>query len=152
GPALKTANGPLIHPHSGRLFIADSAAQSIYSFDISSGQAQDQQLFVSTQPQQSAPDGCCWDRDGGLWTAMVRTGQLARYDAQGALSQLISLPVAHPSALCFGGPDLADLYVTSISDSGRLRASGPLDGAILRITGLGYRGLAKPQARILIQD
>ena len=152
GPALKTANGPLIHPHNGRLFIADSAAQSIYSFDISSGQAQDQQLFVSTQPQQSAPDGCCWDRDGGLWTALVRTGQLARYDAQGALSELISLPVAHPSALCFGGPDLAELYVTSISDSGRLRASGPLDGAILRITGLGYRGLAKPQARILIQD
>ena len=148
GPALRTANGPLIHPKTGRLFICDSAAQTIYYFDISSGQARDRKTFASTESLQSAPDGCCFDADGGLWTALVRTGELARFDEQGLLTERIALPLAHPSALCFGGPDLADLYVTSIADSGRLSASGPLDGAILRISHLGYRGQPKARAAI----
>lgn len=151
GPALRTANGPLIHPKSGRLFICDSAEQAIYSFDISSGQALDRQLFVSTADLQSAPDGCCFDDAGGLWTALVRSGELARFDAEGHVSERIRVPVAHPSALCFGGPDLSHLYVTSISDSGRLSANGPLDGAILKITGLGYRGLIKSKTAIQLQ-
>ena len=69
-------------------------------------------------------------------------------EAAGVHPLCLALPLAHPSALCFGGPDLADLYVTSIADSGRLSASGPLDGAILRISHLGYRGLPKARAAI----
>ena len=148
GPALRTANGPMVRPHDGRLYICDSAEQTIYSFDIGSGKALDQRVFASTRALNSAPDGCCWDSEGGLWTALVRTGQIARFDAEGQLSTVLPVPVSHPSALCFGGDQLQDLYVTSISDSGRLSASGPLDGAILKIEGLGYRGLPKPYANI----
>ena len=148
GPALKTANGPLIHPRTGRLFICDSAEQTIFSFDIRSGTAQDRQVFASTQALNSAPDGCCFDSAGGLWTALVRTGELARFDADGSLSLKIAVPVAHPSALCFGGPQLDQLFVTSIADSGRLRADGALDGGVLKITGHGYSGLPEPRCTI----
>ncbi len=138
-------NGPCLNPVSGRLHVADSAARVIYSYAIAAdGTLTDKQLFVRTDAHDSGPDGCTFDSEGGLWTALVRTGALARFDMQGRLTHRIDLPVAHPSALCFGGPDMADLFVTSISDSGRLSASGPLDGAVLKLTGVGFRGVARP--------
>lgn len=146
---LGITNGPCVNPVSGRLHVADSAERVIYSYAIGDdGTLADKQLFVRTDDHDSGPDGCAFDSDGGLWTALVRTGALARFDMQGRLTHKIDLPVAHPSALCFGGPDMADLFVTTISDSGRLRASGPLDGAVLKLAGLGYRGSARPACRM----
>jgi sugar lactone lactonase YvrE len=143
------ANGPCVNPLNGRLHVADSAARVIYSYAIAAdGTLGDKQLFVRTDAEDSGPDGCTFDSEGGLWTALVRTGALGRFDMQGRLTHRIDLPVTHPSALCFGGPEMADLFVTSISDSGRLRASGPLDGAVLKLTGVGFRGLARPVCRL----
>ncbi|MEJ8824908.1 SMP-30/gluconolactonase/LRE family protein [Variovorax humicola] len=146
---LGITNGPCVNPVSGRLHVADSAARVIYSYVIAAdGTLADKQVFVRTDVHDSGADGCCFDSEGGLWTALVRAGALARFDMQGRLTHKIDLPVAYPSALCFGGPGMSDLFVTSISDSGRLSASGPLDGAVLKVTGLGYRGAARPLCRM----
>ena len=146
---LGITNGPAVNPVNGRFYVADSAIRSIFSYAIkTNGTLTDKQIFVSTDAVDSAPDGCCFDSEGGLWTALVRAGALARYDLHGHLTHKIELPLIHPSALCFGGPDMADLFVTSISDSGRLSASGPLDGAVLKLTGLGFRGAARPVCRM----
>jgi sugar lactone lactonase YvrE len=142
-------NGPCVNPVNGRLHVADSAARVINSYAIAAdGTLADKQVFVRTDAHDSGPDGCTFDSEGGLWTALVRTGAVARFDMQGELTRWIDLPVAHPSALCFGGPDMADLFVTSISDSGRLSASGPLDGAVLKLIGVGFRGMARPVCRL----
>lgn len=142
-------NGPAVSPLNGRLHVADSAVRTIYSYALApDGALSDKQVFVQTDLQGSAPDGCCFDQEGGLWTALVRAGALARYDAGGRLTHRIELPLVHPAALCFGGPDMGDLFVTSISDSGRLSASGPMDGAVLKITGLGFQGMARPLCRL----
>lgn len=145
------ANGPCVNPVNGRLHVADSAARVIHSYAIAAdGSLVDKQVFADTGPHGSGPDGCTFDDEGGLWTALVRKGTLARFDMAGRLTHEIQLPVAHPTALCFGGPGMKDLFVTSISDSGRLRASGPLDGAVLKITGLGFRGTARPVCRMAL--
>jgi hypothetical protein len=81
-----------------------------------------------------------------LW--MLHCRALARFDPAGQLTHRIELPVVHPSALCFGGSGLADVFVTSISDSGRLNSQGPLDGGVLKLTGLGFRCLAPHTCRI----
>jgi L-arabinonolactonase len=142
-------NGPCVNPANGRLHVADSAARVIYSYALADdGALTDKQVFVRTDAHDSGPDGCCFDTEGGLWTALVRTGALARFDMQAKLTHKIGLPVAHPSALCFGGPEMADLFVTTIRDSGRLSASGHLDGAVLKLTGLGFRGSARPLCRM----
>lgn len=142
-------NGPAVSPLNGRLHVADSAVRTIYSYALApDGTLSDKQVFVQTDLQGSAPDGCCFDHEGGLWTALVRAGALARYDAGGQLTHRIELPLVHPAALCFGGPDMGDLFVTSISDSGRLSASGPMDGAVLKVTGLGFQGMARPLCRL----
>jgi L-arabinonolactonase len=146
---LGITNGPCVNPVSGRLHVADSAARVIYSYAIAAdGTLVDKQVFVRTDVHDSGPDGCCFDNEGGLWTALVRVGALARYDLQGQLTHKVDLPVSYPSALCFGGPEMGDLFVTTISDSGRLNASGPLDGAVLKLTGLGFRGTARPECRM----
>jgi L-arabinonolactonase len=142
-------NGPCVNPVNGRLHVADSEAKVIYSYAIESdGAVADKQLFVRTAAHGSGPDGCAFDTEGGLWTALVRQGALARFDMAGRLTHKIGLPVVHPSALCFGGRDMADLFVTSISNSGRLSASGPMDGGVLKVTGLGYRGSKRPACRL----
>ncbi|MES2399551.1 MAG: SMP-30/gluconolactonase/LRE family protein [Pseudomonadota bacterium] len=146
---LGITNGPCVNPVSGRFLVADSAARTIWSHRLEpDGSLSDKQVFVNTDAQGSGPDGCCVDTAGGLWTALVRAGAVARFDLQGQMTHRIALPVAHPSALCFGGPDMADLFVTSISDSGRLSASGPMDGAVLRLRGVGFCGVARPLCRL----
>ncbi len=146
---LGITNGPCVNPLNGRLHVADSAERVIYSYAVADdGMLADKQVFLRTDAYDSGPDGCCFDTEGGLWTALVRTGALARFDMEGRLTRKIGLPVVHPSALCFGGPDMAELFVTTISDSGRLSASGALDGAVLKLTGLGYRGVARPLCRM----
>lgn len=141
-------NGPVQHPVDGRIFVSDSAARRIHVYAPPGDGPWRRALFADTQPLGSAPDGCCFDDEGGLWSAMVNTGEIVRFDAQGRPGQRLRLPLAHPSSLCFGGPALDELYVTSISDSGRLSASGPLDGRVLRVRGLGRRGAPRPQCRI----
>ncbi|MET4578002.1 SMP-30/gluconolactonase/LRE family protein [Ottowia thiooxydans] len=148
---LGITNGPCVSPNNGRLYVADSAAHCIYSYAMGAdGTFSDKQVFVNTEPYNSSPDGCCFDRDGGLWTALVRAGALIRFDESGKHTHRIELPVKHPTALCFGGPAMSDMFITSISDSGRLSASGPLDGGLLKLSGLGFTGMARPSCRLAL--
>jgi L-arabinonolactonase len=141
-------NGPVQHPVDGRVFVSDSAARRIYVYPAPSDAPWRRTLFADTQRLGSAPDGCCFDDAGGLWSVMVHTGEIVRFDAEGQPGQRLRLPLAHPSSLSFGGPEMDELYVTSISDSGRLSAHGPLDGRVLRVRGLGRRGAPRPRCAI----
>lgn len=144
-------NGPRVSPVDGRLHVCDSFARTIVSYAVSAdGGLHDRRAFVDTGALGSGPDGCCFDDSGGLWTALVRIGALARFDAAGRLTHWIDVPLAHPTALCFGGPGLRDLFVTSIRDSGRLHADGALDGAVLRLRGSGFGGYAPSLCRIAL--
>lgn len=147
---LGVVNGPSLHPDGTSFHVCDSAARKIYRYRMDAdGQLSNPEVFVDTSDFDSAPDGCCFDQEGGLWTALVHAGAVARFDRDGRLDLRIDLPVKHPASLCFGGDALTDLYVTSISDSGRLLADGPLDGALLRIRGAGHAGA--PRARCMIR-
>ncbi|UWR39578.1 SMP-30/gluconolactonase/LRE family protein (plasmid) [Sulfitobacter sp. W074] len=146
---IAVTNGPCVSPISGRFHVCDSAAREIYSYAIDTeGQLTDKKLFATTNELASSPDGCCFDTEGGLWTALVHAAAVVRYDPEGKLTHRINLPLSHPAGICFGGAGLDELFVTSISDSGRLRAEGPFDGATLRISGGNFRGNAQPRTQI----
>ena len=142
-------NGPCISPVDGRFYVSDSSVRTIYSYVIATdGTLADRRVFVNTQAYASGPDGCCFDSDGGLWTALVHVGAIARFAPDGVLTHKIELPLTHPASLCFGGANLDELFVTSIRDSGRLRGDKPLDGAVLRVRGMGAQGRAPARTRI----
>lgn len=146
---LGVVNGPAPDPTGTYFHVCDSAQRKIFRFRMDTdGSLREREVFVDTEALGSAPDGCCFDAAGGLWTALVHAGAIARFDRQGRLDRRIELPARHPASLCFGGEGLDDLFVTSISDSGRLSADGPLDGALLRVRGTGQRGAPRLRCRI----
>ena len=106
------------------------------------GSLSNERLFADTQALGSGPDGATVDADGAVWITLVLVGRLARFAPDGRLLQTLQLPVPHPTCPCFGGPDLATLYVPSISNTGNIVKSDlPEAGALVVVRGLGLRGL-----------
>jgi len=64
-------------------------------------------------------DGMTIDAEGSLWVAVHGTGQVRRYSLVGDLEAVVELPVACPTSVAFGGEDLGDLYITSMTPRGR---------------------------------
>ena len=50
---------------------------------------------------------------GGLWVAQWQGGGLCRFDANGLLTNRVTLPVSNVTNLAFAGPDLRQLYITT---------------------------------------
>ena len=76
--------------------------------------------------------GVVLDSEGGVWCAIWDGWRVNRYLADGSLCRVIDLPVPRPTSVCFGGHDLATLYITSART--RLPASilseAPLSGGL----------------------
>ncbi len=62
------------------------------------------------------PDGLAVDSEGFVWSAHWDGWRITRYDPGGAVDRIIPFPGPRPTSVCFGGPDLRTLYVTSASD------------------------------------
>jgi len=139
------SNAICFSPQGDRLYFADSLAGVIwrYAYDPATGGLSAREDFVDTRQYGSAPDGATVDRDGRLWVAMVQAQAIACFDLDGTLVRMIDVPLPFPSCPAFGGPDLDILFVTSLSDTGSIRADGPEAGRILVIRGLGAVGLAE---------
>lgn len=145
---IVTANGPCFSPDGRTLYLADSPRQVIWRFDYLAEDAPigERRVFADLAPLSTAPDGATVDAEGHLWCALVRSGEIARFDSAGRLLQRIRMPVTHPTSVNFGGPRLDVLYVTSISRSHRLTAPEAEAGGLFAVTGLGATGLAEPMA------
>lgn len=138
------SNAICFSPDGQWLYYTDSRTRKIlrYPYDSARGLAGQPTVWVDTAQLNSAADGATVDSEGGLWTALVETGQMARFLPDGSLDRLIDMPVRHVTCPCFGGPDLDVLYVTSISDSGNaLKDEHPDAGALFAVHGTGRRGL-----------
>ncbi|MNU00231.1 SMP-30/Gluconolaconase/LRE-like region [compost metagenome] len=71
---------------------------------------------------------------------LTRAAKLARYAPDGTLERLVELPVSYPTSICFGGPRLEHMYLTTISRSARLEGDKAQDGGLFRIEGLPATG------------
>jgi sugar lactone lactonase YvrE len=105
-----------------------------YDYDPATGVPAAKRRLVDAQPTWGRPDGLAVDAEGGIWVAYWDGWAVRRFDAAGALTAVIELPVARPTRPAFGGPELDRLYVTSA------RGPGELGGAIL-VADPGVRGM-----------
>ena len=87
----------------------------VFDFDPDSGAISNRRKLVQVPEEVGVPDGMTVDEAGYLWVALAGGWRLQRYAPDGSPDRDILLPVSVPSACAFGGTDLADLYVTSIS-------------------------------------
>lgn len=70
----------------------------------------------------TVPDGMTLDADAFLWVAVLGSGQVRRYSPSGEVEAVVELPVACPTSVAFGGDDLEELYITTMTPHG---APGP---------------------------
>ena len=148
-PSFGNTNGPNVVDDV--LLCGDTSAAAVfaYDYDAASGTTTGERRVFLDQSQpalEGAPDGATVDGDGGLWSCVLRSGRIAHVAADGALADVIDLPLANPSDVAFGGAGLDRLFVTSIAlDLGEGRAPTPAAGSLLVLDGLGVRGRLEPR-------
>jgi sugar lactone lactonase YvrE len=134
---LGISNGIDWSPDGERMYHVDSATGrvDVYDFEVRQGLASGRRTLVAVPGDQGVPDGLVVDAEGGVWVAFHGGWAVRRYTPDGRLDREVPMPVAQPTAVAFGGEDLADLYVTTATeglDAGDLEDQ-PLAGSVLRL-------------------
>lgn len=93
--------------------------------------------FAQVAPEHGVPDGLCLDTDGGVWVALWDGGAVHRYDADGALTHVVTVPTPRPTACTFGGADLDELYISSSTPEG----DTSVEAGALYVVRPGFAGL-----------
>ncbi|MER5915270.1 SMP-30/gluconolactonase/LRE family protein [Streptomyces sp. NPDC001982] len=141
---LAMANGLGWSPAGDTMYLADSRVRRVLAFDydVETGSVSERRTWVQMPEKAGFPDGLAVDAEGAVWVAAYLGGAVHRYDADGTLVDVVELPVAKVTSVCFGGDGLTDLYVTT-SRAGlteeQLREQ-PSAGDVLVVPGAG-RGL-----------
>ena len=124
-PIVTWPNGIACAPDGETFYLADFGDGRIW---------RDAHEAWARSPSEQA-DGMAVDFEGGVWVALGGGAAIARFTPDGELERTIEVPDADfVSSLCFGGPVLDDLYVTTRS-------------AVLR-TRVDVAGLPVPPARV----
>ncbi len=108
------SNGLCVSPDGRRLYFADSPTRTInvYELDEPDGALGTRRTFAQT-PEGALPDGATVDVDGCVWSAHWGAGQVVRYTPDGRIDRTIQVPTRHCTCVCFAGPKLDVLCVTS---------------------------------------
>lgn len=116
---IELSNGLGFSQCNRLLYYADSAARTIYLYDVDveTGALSDRRVFVRVPTEQGIPDGLTVDSDGYVWCALWYGAQVVRYDSDGAIERRIELPVKQVSSVALGGDDLTDLFITTAGES-----------------------------------
>jgi L-arabinonolactonase len=130
---------------SGKQYLADSPAAAIYvcDFEPGAGIPDNRRVFAKTDIP-TEPDGSCIDAADHLWNARWRGGRVVRYRPDGSMDVEVPLPVSQPTCVCFGGPGLNWLAVTTadVELSESERKQQPLAGHLF-IFETPYKGMAE---------
>jgi sugar lactone lactonase YvrE len=119
-----------------QMYYIDSPTQGVDVFDFNSatGSLANRQRLITIAPQEGLPDGMTVDAEGALWVALHGSGSVRRYTPDGRVDQVVRVPPTMVTCCAFGGPDLTDLYITTMSLglSEEAKRAQPLAGALFR--------------------
>lgn len=110
---VSISNGIAWSPEGSTVYYVDTPTYRVDAFRYYNGELTERRTFVRIDPELGAPDGLTVDADGGIWVALWGGGAVHHYTPTGTLAEVISVPVPRVTACTFGGPDLADLYITT---------------------------------------
>ena len=119
----------------------DTGRVDVFDYEPEAGMS-GRRPFVETGAR---PDGLTVDAEGGVWVALSNASAVRRYTAEGALDEMVELPVTKATACTFGGPRLDQLFITTSReglDNGAEPAAGSLFRAVPGVTGLPVREFA----------
>ncbi len=143
------SNGLCMSPDGTLLYFADSPSRTIHAYELlePEGKLGAKRVFART-PEGAVPDGATVDADGCVWSAHWGGSCVVRYTPDGRIDRTIRVPASQASCVCFGGPDLELLFVTSARED--LDAAGlakePHAGDVF-VYRTGMKGLPEPEYR-----
>lgn len=141
---VRVTNSVAISPDQKTLYFSDTRRFTLYAFDldVDAGTISNRRVFVDYTATRDRPDGACVDSEGFVWNAIFGGGRVVRYAPDGRIVRTIPVPVTHPTCVCFGGADLATLYITTARKflTPEQLAAEPWAGSLLA-TEPGVRGL-----------
>jgi sugar lactone lactonase YvrE len=106
-------NGLDWSPDNAVLYFVESFTREVlaFDFDLERGQISNRRTLITLQ--NGVPNGLTVDREGYLWIASTGGGNVQCYSAQGDLVATVEIATPGATSCCFGGPDGADLFITS---------------------------------------
>jgi sugar lactone lactonase YvrE len=138
------SNGIGWSPDGRQMYYVDSMTQGLDVFDFApaDGSISNRRRLITIPPDEGLPDGMTVDAEGGLWVALHGSGSIRRYTPDGHMDRVVRVPPTMVTCCAFGGPDLTDLYITTMSLglSEADRRAQPLAGALFHCRP-GIRGL-----------
>lgn len=149
---IQISNASCWSPDGNTQYFADTPRRVIKAYDVVDGLPTNEKVLVAADggaealdlPAFGAPDGACVDSEGYLWSARWGAGKVVRYSPEGKASMFLDLLVPNISCVCFAGPKLDLLCVTTarveLSDS-QLKAA-PLSGNVF-VYQTPFTGLAE---------
>jgi len=113
-------NGLGFSPDGRTMYWADTHRDTVwaYDYDVATGEATDERVFLDFSTLPGRPDGACVDAEGGYWIACVYGSAVLRFTPDGAIDRHIAIPALKPTMVAFGGASLSTLFVTSIGGGG----------------------------------
>lgn len=142
---LTLSNGLAWSPDGRVLYSADTLAGVVRARDYDPRTGGTGPWRAALHLAAGWPDGLRVDADGNLWIAVWGAAQVRCHRPDGALLHVVDVPVPHPSAVAFAGPDLTMLVITTASAalSPAERAEHPAAGRLFTVdlALLGVRGL-----------
>jgi gluconolactonase len=130
GEGIDWPNGIGVSPDGGSIYASDTARGVIRVYV---GGETEGSAFATVS--NGAVDGLAVDVEGGVWVALG-DGGVARFEADGRLDGLVTLPTNFVSSLCFGGDDDRDVYFTTADNPERPDSGGTIFHARSEIPGL----------------
>ncbi len=112
---LHNSNGMGFSPDNRTFYLTDTIKREIYAYEYSvrDGTIKNKRTLIRLSREDGLPDGLTVDSEGFIWVASWFGGALLRYDPQGILERKRLVPVSQPTSLCFGGPLLNEIFMTS---------------------------------------
>jgi sugar lactone lactonase YvrE len=109
------SNGIAWSPDGSRMYFIDSATQGVdvFDYDAGTGSAGHRKRLVTIDRAHGIPDGMTADSQGNLWVTCFGGAAVRCFSPTGVQLDEVVFPVTQVTSCTFGGPDLANLYVTS---------------------------------------
>ena len=140
------SNGLGFSPDGKTLYHSDARDAVVRQYAVSpDGDVSDWKPFVKTN--NGHPDGLAVAEDGSVWIAMAYGARVDVFESNGALRASLPVPLPMVTSVCFGGPDLKDLYVVTGSRGGPSNSCG----TIFR-TSSDVPGLPISDAKVSLED
>jgi sugar lactone lactonase YvrE len=144
------SNGMGFTPDGKGLYYTDTRKRTIdlFDYDRATGEIGNRRVFatVPAAEGEGGPDGMTVDVEGMVWSARWGGSCVVRYDAAGNVTRRINFAAKKVSCPAFGGPDYAELYVTTAGGNNKPE-EGDGAGALFRVDA-GVRGVPEFRSRI----